>query len=271
MVLVHGGRDHGRSWDWVAQELRRDFHIIAPDLHGHGNSAWSDNGCYTNASFVFDLAQLIEFLQLAPVVIIGHSLGGSISLRYAGLYPAKVRKLVAIEGLGHKTPAQVRRESKPLAERWHHWIAERQRLCEQPERHFPTFDGALGRMRTANRNLSPEQARHLTLHGLRQRRDGTYSWKFDPYFRALAPVDLSVNELRGLWTAIECPTMLAWGRNSWASNPAQDGNLQHFRDARLAVFERAGHWLHHDRFDAFIDAVRRFLAQNDDMNRIESY
>ena len=44
LILLHGGRDHCRNWDWVAAELRRDYHIIAPDLRGHGDSAWSASG-----------------------------------------------------------------------------------------------------------------------------------------------------------------------------------------------------------------------------------
>jgi pimeloyl-ACP methyl ester carboxylesterase len=46
---------------------------------------------------------------------------------------------------------------------------------------------------------------------------------------------------------------------SWASNPAIDGRLKHFRDARVALFERAGHWIHHDRLDDFLLQVRQFL------------
>ena len=41
LLLIHGGRDHARSWDWVARDLRRDYHVIAPDLRGHGDSAWA--------------------------------------------------------------------------------------------------------------------------------------------------------------------------------------------------------------------------------------
>ncbi len=46
LILLHGGRDHCRSWDWVAATLRSDFHVIAPDLRGHGNSEWSASGHY---------------------------------------------------------------------------------------------------------------------------------------------------------------------------------------------------------------------------------
>ena len=79
LLLVHGGRDHARSWDWVAEELRHDWHIIAPDLRGHGDSAWSPDGNYEMSAFVYDLAQLVHQLNLAPVTMIAHSMGGNIA------------------------------------------------------------------------------------------------------------------------------------------------------------------------------------------------
>ena len=100
LVLVHGGRDHCRNWDWVAERLRDRWHIVAPDLRGHGDSAWSEDGEYSLRANVYDLAQLIHQLNAGPVTLVGHSYGGNIALRYAGIYPEMVRKLVAIEGLG---------------------------------------------------------------------------------------------------------------------------------------------------------------------------
>ena len=111
LLLVHGGRDHCRNWDWVAQALRSDWHIICPDLRGHGDSQWSPDGNYSMSAYIYDLAQLIHQQSLAPVTIVAHSLGGNICLRYAGIYPEKVRKLVAIEGLGPSP--------KVIAERGH--------------------------------------------------------------------------------------------------------------------------------------------------------
>src|SRR5262249_13812881 len=89
LVLGHGGRDHARSWDWVAERLRDRWHIIAPDLRGHGDSQWSQDGGYAMPGLIYDLAQLIHQRQLAPVSLIGHSLGGNIATRYAGIYPDK--------------------------------------------------------------------------------------------------------------------------------------------------------------------------------------
>ena len=95
-----GRRDHCRNWDWVARALADDYHIIAPDLRGHGDSAWTNDGQYSMSAYVYDLAQLIHQLKLAPLSIVAHSLGGNIATRYAGLYPENVRRFVNIEGAG---------------------------------------------------------------------------------------------------------------------------------------------------------------------------
>ncbi len=100
LLLIHGGRDHARNWDWVALDLRRDYHVIAPDLRGHGDSQWAIGSSYSMVDYTLDVAQLLDALKLWPVTIIGHSLGGAIALQYTGTFPERVKKVVAIEGLG---------------------------------------------------------------------------------------------------------------------------------------------------------------------------
>lgn len=259
LVLVHGGRDHCRNWDWVAQDLRRDWHVIAPDLRGHGDSAYSPSGDYGMAAYVYDLAQLIHQQGLAPVRIVAHSLGGNIALRYAGVYPRAVERLVAIEGLGPSPAMEAKRAQRGYAERMAGWIEDERALAGRLPRRYASINEALGRMQAENKHLTPDQARYLTTHGVSQNEDGTYSWKFDNYVRSNAPVDLSPDEMRDLWARISCPTLLVYGRESWASNPEEDGRLRHFANARVASFEGAGHWVHHDRLDAFLAEVRAFL------------
>ena len=122
LILLHGGRDHCRNWDWVAADLRRDYHVIAPDLRGHGDSAWSASGHYTMANYIYDLAQLVHQQKLAPVTIVAHSLGGNIALRYSGIYPDNVSRLVAIEGLGPGPRQDAVSDGVPIAERMRAWI-----------------------------------------------------------------------------------------------------------------------------------------------------
>jgi pimeloyl-ACP methyl ester carboxylesterase len=260
LLLVHGGRDHCRNWDWVAEALRDDYHVIAPDLRGHGDSAWSASGHYTMANYIYDLAQLIHQLKLAPVSIIAHSLGGNISLRYSGIYPENVRKLVAIEGLGPGPRTHAEAAKKPIAERMRGWIdAQRGYAGRQPHK-YATMEEAYARMKEANGHLTAEQARHLTQHGVNQNEDGTYSWKFDQYVRLWPAYDMTRQEIAELWSRITCPTLLVYGKESWATDPSVDGRARHFQNARVLGVANAGHWVQHDQLDLFLREARAFLV-----------
>ncbi|MCW5749911.1 MAG: alpha/beta hydrolase [Alphaproteobacteria bacterium] len=260
LLLLHGTRDHSRNWDWIAACLRRDWHVIAPDLRGHGDSQHSPDGSYTMAAYIYDLAQLVHQQRLAPLTLVGHSLGGNIALRYAGIYPENVRKLVAIEGLGPSPKAQAEQAGRGIDRRMRDWIEEVRALSARAPRRYASLDEALARMREENRHLSAEQALHLTRHGVAQNEDGTYSWKFDNYVRAWPPYDMTRREIEELWARIACPTLLVYGDESWASNPLADGRAAHFPNARVVSFAGAGHWVHHDRLDAFLAALIEFLG-----------
>ncbi|KTE21899.1 alpha/beta hydrolase [Sphingopyxis sp. H050] len=259
LLLVHGGRDHCRSWDWVAEKLADRYHVIAPDLRGHGDSAWAPDGNYEMGAFVYDLAQLIHQLDLAPVTIVAHSMGGNISLRYTGLYPENVKALVAIEGLGPSPKVLTQRAETPFAERFRKWIDDKRQAAGRQPKRYATLDDALARMAAENSYLTPEQARHLTIHGINRNEDGSWSWKFDNYLNVWPTVDLPQEDIEALWRAITCPTLLLYGANSWASNPEEDGRAVHFNTAKIIEFENAGHWLHHDQFDRFMSTLEDFL------------
>ncbi len=258
LLLIHGGRDHARNWDWVAHALRDDYHIIAPDLRGHGDSQWAVGGSYAMIDYTLDVAQLLNSLDSFsfPITIIGHSLGGSVALQYTGTYPKLVKKVVAIEGLG--PPPGLIKET-PAQERMRTWIGEMQGLSLRHPHRYKSLDEAVQRMRDANPQLSPEQARHLTVHGSYRDEDGTYLWKFDNYVRAASPYLFNMNEARELWSRITCPTLLVRGCDSWASDPEKDGRATAFADYKLINIEKAGHWVHHDQLDLFLKAVQEFL------------
>ena len=259
LLLIHGGRDHARSWDWVAEELRNDWHIIAPDLRGHGDSSWSPDGNYEMSAFVYDIAQLIHQLNLAPVSIIAHSMGGNIATRYAGLYPENVKKLVNIEGLGLSPAMQAERDALGIQKRFRQWIEDKRNAAGRTPKRYPNIEAAYERMKTENTYLTDEQARHLTVHGISRNEDGTWSWKFDNYLNIWAMFDMPREDLLALWHAITCPVLMLYGEKSWASNPEKDGRIEHFPTAKMVEYENAGHWLHHDQFDRFMGDVKAFL------------
>jgi len=259
LLLVHGNRDHCRNWDWLARALRDDYHILAPDLRGHGDSEWVQGSNYAMIDYVYDIAQLLHQKQLFPVRIIGHSLGGNISLQYAGLYPEKIDKVVSIEGLG-PPPAMIRqRANRAVHDRMREWIESQRKLAGRMPRRYPTIEEAVVRMQQANPRLSDEQAWHLTVHGTNQNEDGSFSWKFDNYVRGFSPYLFNMGEAQNLWSRIERPVLLMRGDESFAGDPEKDGRAQNFPDARAVTVEKAGHWVHHDQLEVCLGHIRGFL------------
>jgi pimeloyl-ACP methyl ester carboxylesterase len=256
-VLVHGGRDHCRSWDFVALNLRDHFHVVAPDLRGHGDSDWAIGGSYSITDHVLDLRQLMNALEpRSPAVMLGHSLGAGAALQHAGVFPESVRAVIAIEGLG--PPGAMIRET-PAHERMQHWVIDMLALAQRKPREYPSLEQAMARMREANPHLTPELARHLTIYGVRRNENGTFSWKYDNYTRATSPYLFNLKDAMELWSRIRCPVLLVRGDASWAGDWERDGRLEAFRTAELITIPNAGHWVHHDRLTEFLTVVHRFL------------
>jgi pimeloyl-ACP methyl ester carboxylesterase len=261
LLLVHGGRDHARSWDWAAQRLRANWHVIAPDLRGHGDSDWVNDGDYQLMDMAHDLAELIDQLGLAPVTLVGHSMGGIVCTRMAGLFPEQVSRLVSIEGLGFSRKARADYDAVPMREQYRQWVARKRGAAGKTPRIYATLDDAIARMREANAHLSEDQLVHLTRHGVKAWPEGGYMWKYDPGMAVHSPYDLRQSEIEALWEAITCRVLLCYGTKSWALSPDKDGRTDHFRSARVALFEGAGHWLHHDQFEAFMAELEAFLSE----------
>jgi pimeloyl-ACP methyl ester carboxylesterase len=256
VLLVHGGQDHCRNWDAIAADLCQDYHVIAPDLRGHGDSAWCIGGGYTLADFVFDLAQLVRQKTDVPISLIAHSLGGAISLLYAGLFPALIEHLIIIEGTW-----QFQMPLEPIESRVPDWIETIYALTSRLPRQYKTIDQAMGRMKEKNPFLTDDQARHLTIHGMIQNENGTYSWKFDNFTRAISPHRFAASEILSMWSCIRAPTLLIHGSESWLGDPRENGLMDKFTNAGLMMIEGAGHWPHHNETDKVIAALRSFLNQ----------
>jgi pimeloyl-ACP methyl ester carboxylesterase len=256
LLLVHGGRDHARSWDWVARSLCERWHVYAFDLRGHGNSAWAPGSAYTIAEYMADLATLADILSPEPVRIVAHSLGGVIALSYAAAFPERVHKVVAIEGLGYPHKHEIH---QPLLQQTRRWIHALRRLDARSAPGYATLDEAVARMKEANPRLSDEVARHLTLHGTNRDSDGSLVWKFDNYVRITAPYGTDPEQLGEMWAGIQCPVFMPWGTESFMPLPEGDPRVERIPNCRVKVYENAGHWVHHDRFADFVADTAAFL------------
>ncbi len=259
LLLIHGSQDHCRSWDWVALDLRQNFHVVAPDLRGHGDSDWAIGGSYALIDYVLDVVQLMEVLGNQEVHLIGHSLGGAVALQYAGVFPERVKRVVSIEGLG---PPLSMISNAPAPERMRQWVADMRALASRQVRRYARIEDAIERMRQANPNLSEEQARHLTVHGVRRNEDGTYSWKFDNYTRSTSPYRFNLQEAMEIWSRIACPTLLIQGDRSrkWSIDWEKDRRTDAFAHATKVTIKGADHWVHHDQLEEFLRTVRSFFG-----------
>ena len=256
LILLHGGRDHARSWDRTAEALCDRYQVFAVDLRGHGDSDWAHGGNYSIIDYALDLHGIVEDIGRAPVTIVAHSLGGSIALQYAGTIPENVRGVVSIEGLGRLQWGGA--EHRPAHARMREWLDDMRDLDARGPRIYKTFEDAELRMREANSHLSHELAHHLTVHGVREV-EGGYVWKFDNHVRSRSPYEFNMEDARDIWNQIRVPILFIQGEESWGKQSPVDFSA--FHRYRTVTVDGAGHWVHHDRFERFLELVEGFLAE----------
>ena len=174
LVLVHGFLDQAGSWRPFVRSLQNKLQqalwIIAPDCRGHGDSGWVGAGGYYHfPDYVFDLDCLIRALGLERFKLIGHSMGGTISLIYSGTFPSKVQKLVLIEGIG---PVGMNFSDAPT--RMEKWITELHDRGRHHFRRYASVEAGTRQLQQTNPRLSDELALDLARSGMRQNAEGKW-------------------------------------------------------------------------------------------------
>jgi esterase len=210
VVCVHGYTSSAQAFNAPARHFQNRFHIIAPDVRGHGESAWSPAGAYQYSDQVCDLAEIVDQLGLEQFTLIGTSMGGIIAMAYAGAHPERLVRLV-INDIG------------PDAEMGSQRIT--QTVGGRPEE-FATLEDAMAYRRqmspiVASRNA--EDQRELALGLLRHRPDGRWVWKMDPAY-IQQRVQHGPPQRPALWPVLQrlsCPTLVVWGTESDILSEAQ--------------------------------------------------
>ena len=255
LILLHGGRDHARSWDDIAEAFAADHYVVAPDLRGHGESAWSPGSEYTTSQYAVDLLTLVERFD-RPVRMICHSFGGQITFIAAGTYPGRFASIVAIEG---RVPGLFEEPQPMNPERFPGYVERRRSLETRQVRRYPDLESAVRRVQEMNPRLSPEQARHIAVHAVRGDGD-EFIWKFDNWSRpGVRRDEFTMAEMRNFLGAIACPVLFLVGSEAGAKR-GMERWAEGFADVRTLVVEGAGHWVHHDAPERVIALAREHFG-----------
>jgi pimeloyl-ACP methyl ester carboxylesterase len=245
MLCVHGGAANGHWFDFVAPELRAGYHVLALDLRGHGDSDWIDPPAYQYAQYAADVAAVVEKLNLNDFVLIGHSMGGTVSLVYATTYPGRVKKLIIVDTTMSLAPDR---------------IAKLHEVGSRKGTNYPTQEELVARyrLRPGTSMAAPGVVRHIARMSSRQGADGTWRYKFDRNVYATR------EPLNGvlLWDRIRIPSLVVKGGRSPRITPEIAAEVKaRCPHVELAEIPESDHHVTLDNPSGFVRAVRPFLAR----------
>src|ERR1700736_4868111 len=252
LILVHGIASSSRTWRQVIPRLAERFTVIAPDMLGHGASA-KLRGDYSLGAHASGIRDLMVALGIERATLVGHSLGGGVSMQFSYQFPERVERLVLVDsgGLGEEVSLLLRALTLPGAE----YILP---LGCRPEfsRAIARGTGWLGKLGVRPSPLAEEiwngyvslgtsDGRQAFLHTLR------------------SVVDITgqrVSATDRLYLAQEVPTMIVWGAND-PLIPAAHGRRAHrsMPGSVLKIYPGVGHFPHCDEPDRFVDDLLRFI------------
>lgn len=252
VLMLHGLRSYAHTWAPTAEALSGDYLIVAPDFRGRGDSEWDPARNYYTSAYVADLEELVAELGLRQVIIIGHSMGGTVGYAYAAAHPEQVASLI-IEDIGPGSSTgtagadRIRREmrSTPLS--------------------FDSAEAARRYWREVRPGLTEAALESRLEHTLRPAADGRWHWKLDMAGIAAARLSGDPAGQLDLWACVEalhCPTLVLRGAET-DFLPIAACEQMSARQPRLSWAEvpGAGHYVHDDNPAYFLQAIRGFLRR----------
>jgi len=255
LVLLHGFKDAGPTWQFVVDCLPESWSCVAPDWRGFGGSGRAPGG-YWFPDYFADLDVLLDALvphQRARVV--GHSMGGNVASLYAGIRPSRLAWLVNLEGLGlpRTVPA-----SAPA--RYREWLDQ---LRASPRSHrYHSLEQFTTLLQARNPRLSAERARFIAAAWTRSAGDRR-ELAADPRHSLINPLLYRREEAEACWRAVEIPVLLLLGAQSDVrAKLGPDGTEAYlsalFQRLRIATIDGCGHMMHQENPQAVAQHILEF-------------
>jgi pimeloyl-ACP methyl ester carboxylesterase len=268
LFMLHGWMDVGASFQFLVDALQREWHVLAPDWRGFGESEWCADG-YWFADYLADLDALLDhFVGAESARLVGHSLGGNVVMLYAGARPQRVSHVVSLEGFGIPAEASDRAPAKMAK-----WLD----ALQQPPafRPYANLAAVADQLQKKNPRLARDKAEFLAAHWAKAQPDGSARLDSDPRHKLPTPSVYRLEDAVAMWKQITAPVLWVAATESfipkWFGAPS-DGDdatdplasirarLAHLQQGRLVGIDAAGHMLHLDRPEAVAAAIEPFLA-----------
>lgn len=268
LVLVHGWMDVGASWQFMVDALAQERWVIAPDWRGYGLTQtpqpWPDS--YWFADYLGDLDALLDhFSADQPVDLVGHSMGGNVAMMYAGVRPARIRRLVNLEGFGLPATRPAQAPTR-LAQ----WLDEIQALRrgEMDLKTYDSADGVARRLMKTNPRLGADKADWLAQHWAAPDAQGRWAVLGEAAHKVVNPQLYRVDEALAIYARIAAPVLSVtasedslgqWWKGTFTLAEYRE-RLRHVPQLTEAHIDDAGHMLQHDQPERLAALIEDFLG-----------
>jgi len=248
ILFLHGGGLTAHTWDMCCLALREDFHCVALDQRGHGDSDWPPELDYSIGSQREDIKGFVDGLGWDRFALVGMSMGGLNALGFAETYPERLSALVMVDiGPDPRLPGsrRIRDFVNDVAE-------------------IGSLDAIIDRALSFNPRRDREMLRRSLMHNLRQQPDGNWAWKYDRRRYGYMDRDSYKAERRGLadgLARVTCPALIVRGAQSDVFHAEDAESLaERLPRGQLVTIARAGHTVQGDNPKDLTAELRRFLG-----------
>ncbi len=252
---LHGFLDHGLSFARVARTWSGGT-FFSPDARGHGESDWVGSGGYYHFyDYLDDLRRVLDKLPTS-LGLVGHSMGGTLALTLAGLFPDRFRWVLLLEGMGpptHRpedTPQRLQAWLQSLTPARLGGIESRRRIRTR----LASVEDAADRLVRMNGRLDSGQARELAESFTEVHPEGGLAWRFDPLHRTPSAKPFRLDEVEPVWRRIQAPVTSVWGQHGFRPDQLEARHAM-LPSVRVGVVPDAGHNLHHEQPEVVASAI----------------